>query len=232
MALVGYGAMVSACLTAADMLSQQGVSATVVDARFCKPLDAELLRQARPVPASLTRFMLGTPAGIAVVDISIALPVQCSHMPQLAGHASIVMLPTGTFVCLLNNHVRVVCTSMRSLHRGARSIAVSRRTQRPRAQHALSIAQVAAEHPVMISVEEGAIGGFGEHVSRFLLSEGLLGGGKRLKFSPMGLPDRYGAQRAVLYCPSILYMMPAAHVTWLTVDKSRVFQMPLCRRDR
>ena len=44
-ALVGYGAMVSACLTAADMLSQQGVSATVVDARFCKPLDAELLRQ-------------------------------------------------------------------------------------------------------------------------------------------------------------------------------------------
>ena len=48
MALVGYGAMVSACMTAADMLSQQGVSATVVDARFCKPLDAELLRQVRP----------------------------------------------------------------------------------------------------------------------------------------------------------------------------------------
>ena len=48
MALVGYGAMVSACLTAADMLAQQGVSATVVDARFCKPLDAELLRQVPP----------------------------------------------------------------------------------------------------------------------------------------------------------------------------------------
>jgi 1-deoxy-D-xylulose-5-phosphate synthase len=47
-ALVGYGAMVSACLTAADMLAQQGVSATVVDARFCKPLDAELLRQVPP----------------------------------------------------------------------------------------------------------------------------------------------------------------------------------------
>ena len=43
----------------------------------------------------------------------------------------------------------------------------------------------------MISVEEGAIGGFGEHVSRFLLSENLLGGGQRLKFSPMGLPDRH-----------------------------------------
>ena len=44
-ALVGYGAMVSACLAATDMLAQQGVSATVVDARFCKPLDVELLRQ-------------------------------------------------------------------------------------------------------------------------------------------------------------------------------------------
>jgi len=61
--------------------------------------------------------------------------------------------------------------------------------------HGVAIAQVAAEHPVMISVEEGAIGGFGEHVSRFLLSEGLLGGGKRLKFSPMGLPDRCASPR-------------------------------------
>lgn len=42
----------------------------------------------------------------------------------------------------------------------------------------------------MITVEEGAIGGFGEHVSRFLLNESLLGGGLKLKFSPMGLPDR------------------------------------------
>ena len=49
MALVGYGAMVSACLAAADMLAQQGVSATVVDARFCKPLDVELLRQVPPL---------------------------------------------------------------------------------------------------------------------------------------------------------------------------------------
>lgn len=44
----------------------------------------------------------------------------------------------------------------------------------------------------MITVEEGAIGGFGEHVSRFLLNESLLGGGLKLKFSPMGLPDRCG----------------------------------------
>jgi Transketolase, C-terminal domain len=44
-ALVGYGSMVSNCLAAAEKLSGAGVSATVVDARFCKPLDAALMRQ-------------------------------------------------------------------------------------------------------------------------------------------------------------------------------------------
>ena len=49
----------------------------------------------------------------------------------------------------------------------------------------------------MITVEEGSIGGFGEHVSRFLLGANLLGGGLKLKFSPMGLPDRWA--RIYLY---------------------------------
>ena len=46
-ALVGYGAMVGNCMQAAAMLNAAGVSATVVDARFCKPLDGELLRRVR-----------------------------------------------------------------------------------------------------------------------------------------------------------------------------------------
>ena len=44
-ALVGYGSSVQECLAAAVKLRDVGVSATVVDARFCKPLDAKLLRQ-------------------------------------------------------------------------------------------------------------------------------------------------------------------------------------------
>ena len=41
--LVGFGATVMECVKAADLLAKDGISATVVNARFAKPLDAELL---------------------------------------------------------------------------------------------------------------------------------------------------------------------------------------------
>lgn len=45
-ALLSYGATLSAALTAADRLeSQSGLSVTVADARFAKPLDGDLLKQ-------------------------------------------------------------------------------------------------------------------------------------------------------------------------------------------
>ncbi|EFJ41925.1 hypothetical protein VOLCADRAFT_107482 [Volvox carteri f. nagariensis] len=91
--LLAYGSSVNEALAAAEMLERDGVSATVIDARFCKPLDTALVRMA------------------------------------------------------------------------------------------------AREHPVMISIEEGSIGGFAAHVMQFLALEGLLDGG--LKFRPMTLPDRY-----------------------------------------
>ena len=42
-ALFSYGARLAECLAAADRLAQRGLSATVADARFAKPLDRELL---------------------------------------------------------------------------------------------------------------------------------------------------------------------------------------------
>ena len=51
------------------------------------------------------------------------------------------------------------------------------------------IKRLAREHEVLITVEEGAIGGFGAHVMQFLAWEGLLDRG--LKFRPMVLPDRF-----------------------------------------
>ena len=92
-ALIGYGNSVGECLKAASMLEEAGLSATVMDARFCKPLDTQMIRR------------------------------------------------------------------------------------------------LAKEHPAVITVEEGSIGGFGSHVCQFLALEGLLDGG--LKFRPMTLPDRY-----------------------------------------
>ncbi|XP_074575003.1 putative 1-deoxy-D-xylulose-5-phosphate synthase 2, chloroplastic [Curcuma longa] len=45
-AVLGYGAIVQTCLKAAEKLREEhGVSITVADARFCKPLDAELIRR-------------------------------------------------------------------------------------------------------------------------------------------------------------------------------------------
>jgi 1-deoxy-D-xylulose-5-phosphate synthase len=42
-ALIGYGTGVGKALGAADLLAERGADVTVVDARFAKPLDAELL---------------------------------------------------------------------------------------------------------------------------------------------------------------------------------------------
>lgn len=44
-AILGYGTLVQNCLAAAQLLQVVGVSATVVDARFCKPLDGNLIRE-------------------------------------------------------------------------------------------------------------------------------------------------------------------------------------------
>ena len=51
------------------------------------------------------------------------------------------------------------------------------------------IRRLAHEHPVLITLEEGAAGGFAAHVMQFMALDGLLDNG--LKFRPMTLPDIY-----------------------------------------
>ncbi|GMI67704.1 CLOROPLASTOS ALTERADOS 1, 1-DEOXY-D-XYLULOSE 5-PHOSPHATE SYNTHASE [Hibiscus trionum] len=92
-AILGYGSIVQQCVEAANMLRSQNIYITVADARFCKPLDRDLIRQ------------------------------------------------------------------------------------------------LANEHEILITVEEGSIGGFGSHVSHFLTLNGILDGS--LKLRAMVLPDRY-----------------------------------------
>jgi 1-deoxy-D-xylulose-5-phosphate synthase len=52
------------------------------------------------------------------------------------------------------------------------------------------IHRLAAKHEVLITIEEGAIGGFGSHVQQFMLEAGLLDHG-RLRLRSMILPDRF-----------------------------------------
>jgi 1-deoxy-D-xylulose-5-phosphate synthase len=92
-ALLSFGTRLAECLKAADVLGARGLSTTVADARFAKPLDTAMIRR------------------------------------------------------------------------------------------------LAAEHEVFITVEEGAIGGFGSHVLQYLATAGLLDRG--LKVRSMILPDYF-----------------------------------------
>jgi 1-deoxy-D-xylulose-5-phosphate synthase len=96
-ALLGYGTMVQNCLAAQKMLEEYGLSVTVADARFCKPLDRDLIRQ------------------------------------------------------------------------------------------------LAREHQVLITVEEGSIGGFGSHVAQFMALDGLLDGKLKVRRLPsIPMPKKKG----------------------------------------
>lgn len=50
------------------------------------------------------------------------------------------------------------------------------------------VRELAEDHSVLITIEEGSIGGFGDHVLHFLSLDGLLDDGN-LKFRPMVIPD-------------------------------------------
>ncbi len=51
---------------------------------------------------------------------------------------------------------------------------------------------LAADHEALITIEEGAVGGFGSHVAQLLADEGVFDAG--LKFRAMTLPDEFIAQ--------------------------------------
>ena len=51
------------------------------------------------------------------------------------------------------------------------------------------IMEIATTHEVLVSIEEGSIGGFGSHVMQFLSDKGIFD--KGLKFRSMVLPDLF-----------------------------------------
>jgi len=51
------------------------------------------------------------------------------------------------------------------------------------------VLRLAAEHEVLITIEEGSVGGFASHVMQLLATKGVLDRGLRIR--PMVLPDRF-----------------------------------------
>ncbi|MEB3357698.1 MAG: 1-deoxy-D-xylulose-5-phosphate synthase [Synechococcales bacterium] len=93
--LVGYGSMVYTAMQTAEVLSEHGVEATVINARFVKPLDTELIlplaqRIGRVVTLEEGCIMGGFGSAIAeaLLDAEILVPVTRIGVPdELVDHA-------------------------------------------------------------------------------------------------------------------------------------------------
>jgi 1-deoxy-D-xylulose-5-phosphate synthase len=102
--LVGYGTMVNTSMQVAEILSEHGVEATVINARFVKPLDTELilpLAQRIGKVATLEEGCLmggfGSAIAEALQDHNILVPVKRFGIPdKLVDHAK----PDESFVDL------------------------------------------------------------------------------------------------------------------------------------
>ncbi len=88
--MLGYGTMVYPALQAAEILSEHGIQATVVNARFVKPLDMELIaplaqRIGRVVTLEEGCLMGGFGSAVleALMERNILVPVQRIGVPDL-----------------------------------------------------------------------------------------------------------------------------------------------------
>ncbi len=88
--IVGYGSMVHTALQAAEILSEHGLEATVINARFAKPLDTELMlplaqRIGKVVTLEEGCIIGGFGSGLAeaLLDNNVLVPVLRMGVPDL-----------------------------------------------------------------------------------------------------------------------------------------------------
>jgi 1-deoxy-D-xylulose-5-phosphate synthase len=93
--LVGYGTMVNTAMQVAEILGEHGVEATVINARFVKPLDTELIlplaqRIGKVVTLEEGSLMggFGSAVAEALLDNDVNVPVKRFGVPDiLVDHA-------------------------------------------------------------------------------------------------------------------------------------------------
>jgi 1-deoxy-D-xylulose-5-phosphate synthase len=94
--MVGYGSMVYPAMQVAEILSEHGIEATVINARFAKPIDTELIL---PLAKQIGRVVtleegcliggLGSAIAESLLDNNIVVPVMRIGVPdQLVDHAT------------------------------------------------------------------------------------------------------------------------------------------------
>lgn len=93
--MLGYGTMVNSAMQAAEILSEHGIEATVINARFAKPLDSELIF---PLAKKIKRVVtleegcvmggFGSAVAEALLDADIVVPIKRIGVPDvLVEHA-------------------------------------------------------------------------------------------------------------------------------------------------
>ena len=100
------------------------------------------------------------------------------------------IIKTGKKVAILNFGARLqecILASENLSKKGINISIIDARFAKPLDENL--IWQIATEHEVLSTIEEGSIGGFGSHVSQFLSEKNLLD--SNLKFRSMILPDRF-----------------------------------------
>ena len=128
--------------------------------------------------------------------MGVEMPARGQVLPIGRGR----ILKEGTSIAILNLGSRfkeVMRAAEELAARGLSTTIADARFAKP-LDHDL-IRRLAHEHPVLISVEDGAAGGFAAHLVQFMALDGLLENG--LKFRPMTLPDIYIDQDK----PELLY---------------------------
>ncbi len=123
------------------------------------------------------RFPRGEGIGVELPERGVPLDIGKGRVIQNGERVAILSFGTRLAEC------RKAAENLET--KGLRPTIADARFAKP-LDHTL-IRELAQNHEVLITIEEGAIGGFGSHVIQFLAEEGLLETG--LKFRSMVLPD-------------------------------------------
>ncbi len=125
------------------------------------------------------RYPRGEGCGVPMPNSGTTLPIGRGRVIREGGSVALLSFGARLGECLE--------AADRLAQRGCSATVADARFAKP-LDEAL-IARLAAEHEALITIEEGAVGGFGSHVLQFLASNGLLDG--HLKVRSMTLPDRF-----------------------------------------
>ena len=152
------------------------VMAAADEAELCHMVATAVAYEDGPIAF---RFPRGEGVGCTMPDHAKAIEIGKGRLIQKGKRVAILSFGT---------RLSEVCIASEALSaQGIKPTIADARFAKP-LDHEL-ILQLASNHEVLITIEEGAIGGFGSHVAQLLAEEAIFDSG--LKFRSMVLPDTF-----------------------------------------